>query len=119
MKEKIVRLSGSLLIFLFLGYYAGITSFYHMHLIDGQVIVHSHPFRNAPIKDTPYQSHQHSSESCNLIHQMNQMNWSPALFRAFVPTPVCTTLRAVRLPDTGIHLHQIDRYISLRAPPAC
>jgi len=45
-KERILKITRYFLLILFIGYYASITFFTHIHHIEnGVVIVHSHPFR--------------------------------------------------------------------------
>jgi len=54
------------LLILFLGYYVSISSFTHTHIVNGVVIVHSHPY-NPFSKGKPV-NHQHSANGFVLIH---------------------------------------------------
>lgn len=41
---QVRRIAVILTLLIFSGYYAGVSLFYHVHVIDGAKIVHSHPF---------------------------------------------------------------------------
>lgn len=58
------RLASTLLLVLFVGYFAGITFFPHKHIINNQVIVHSHPFSGS-------ESHSHTTNVINLLVQLS------------------------------------------------
>lgn len=61
------------LLLLFVSYTAGITLFYHSHVINGVTIVHSHPFNKNS-------SHTHSAVELDLIHQLNHfVSTSPSV----------------------------------------
>ena len=112
--ERTIRsiLAGSLLV-LFLGYVGCVTLFYHAHHINGQWIVHSHPYADSP--DTG--RHTHSSLQFSLISALSTILMLAAsfgfLFRLF----------AIRLASKAVVIinHIPDRrpsVLSLRAPPA-
>jgi len=63
-KQNIRRTLSLLLLGLFLGYFVGLNFFQHTHVINGQLIVHSHPFSS---------TEQHS-HSVNLIHVLQQLS---------------------------------------------
>lgn len=58
------RLTSTLLLVLFVGYFAGITFFPHKHIINNQVVVHSHPFSGS-------ESHTHTTSAINLLVQLS------------------------------------------------
>jgi hypothetical protein len=43
------------LLVLYCGYRVSVTCFVHSHIVDGQVVAHSHPYRGTP--DSPSHSH--------------------------------------------------------------
>jgi hypothetical protein len=61
---------------LFIWYYSGITMFYHGHLLDGQVIHHSHFYHHDGEGAQPYASHTHPSTVLDIIQKLNNINWS-------------------------------------------
>ena len=75
-----------LLLILFIGYYSSITLFYHTHLVNGEIIVHSHPFSKT--KQGPFQSHSHSSAAYVLIQHLMLANWESSPDTPRVPEPV-------------------------------
>jgi hypothetical protein len=54
------------LLILFLGYYGSVTLFTHTHIINGAVIVHSHPY-NPFAKQSTSSNHQHSTKALQNI----------------------------------------------------
>ena len=54
------------LLLLFLGYYVSTTLFTHTHIVNGAVIVHSHPY--IPFSGEKPANHQHSTNGFVLIH---------------------------------------------------
>lgn len=61
----------SLLLILFTGYYGGITLFPHVHELDGQRIVHSHPYSGTP----SHSGHHHSAQQIQLLHLLTLLTW--------------------------------------------
>lgn len=47
------------LLCLFIGYYSGITLFYHVHYFNGQYYIHSHFYTNTGKNNAPLKSHSH------------------------------------------------------------
>jgi hypothetical protein len=64
-KQNIKQFSDVLLLTLFVGYFVGITFFPHKHVVDGHLIVHSHPFSST-------EHHSHSANVLNLLQQLAQ-----------------------------------------------
>lgn len=73
-KNKIRVVFRFLLLLLFVGYYSSVTLFYHAHLVNGVVVVHSHPVKKSQ-NSGPYQSHTHNKSAYELIHQLNKTLW--------------------------------------------
>ncbi len=110
-KQNIKRISGVLLLTLFVGYFVGITFFPHKHIVDGQLIVHSHPFSST-------EHHSHSANVLNLLQQLAQF--------------VAKTLSAGIIIVALLKLYQVisgiyyrfdlistqSQFIFLRPPPA-
>jgi hypothetical protein len=118
-KESITRLLKLSLLFLFLGYYSSITLFYHAHIVDGEVIVHSHFYKSDADNKTPFKNHSHPVSAYNLIYQLNKVN-SEELnvdmpYRApFFPVP--SILRCI-VEQTVYNAPNFS--LPSRGPPAC
>jgi hypothetical protein len=115
-KKNIALLFRFLLLLLFIGYYSCITLFFHAHLINGVVIVHSHPFRKNP-DSGPFQSHSHPPSAYLLIHQLNKpllensaethvFSDQAVLLNVYLSSYTCTFFPSVAHSDA-----------KLRAPP--
>lgn len=64
MKEGIRKYMKWLLPILFIGYTFTVSLFEHTHIIDGVIIIHSHPFKSLP----DAASHQHTVAQLQLFH---------------------------------------------------
>lgn len=73
-KESITRFLKLSLLFIFIGYYSSTTLFYHAHIVNGEVVVHSHFYKPDSDNKTPFKSHSHPLASYNLIYQLNKIN---------------------------------------------
>jgi hypothetical protein len=58
-RERKIALIGSLLLSLFLWYWSSVTLFSHEHFVDGERVMHSHPFAGS--------SHNHTSSQMQVI----------------------------------------------------
>ena len=80
MKKCIFKISGIFLLSLFLAFFVSISFFHHTHIVDGNIIVHSHPYK----KDSNGNpDHSHSSASFVLIHHINNILLAASL--SFLP----------------------------------
>ena len=115
LNSRIKRVLAYSLLFIFIGYYASITLFYHSHLIHGDTIVHSHPFKTdnhgAPL-------HSHSDNSFITIQLLASFSVSFILtyfnFKTNAPV-VYEIIQKISHKPTN---HTIHYLYSLRAPPA-
>ena len=91
--------------------------FYHVHLANGRVIVHSHPFKANKNNNSPFQSHNHSASGYNLIQQLNETSLDE--------TPANITVEATDKIISAISIRNFSPFINskvqslaqLRAPP--
>lgn len=114
-KNKISGFLRFLLLVLFVSYYSSITLFYHTHLVNGEVIVHSHPFSKKNQK--PFQSHSHSSSTYIHIQHLMYAVWESSPETPQITEPVisfCEYKVGYTLPF--IHSSSYT-YAQLRAPP--
>lgn len=105
------------LLILFIGYYGSITAFYHSHLVYGNVISHSHPYKHNPFNKSPFESHSHSSAAYNLIQQLNETNWNSSPGLSQIPEPIEFYVNRIFICHT-VHYSSISYSLAqLRAPP--
>lgn len=74
--DRLKRVLAGWLFVLFVGYVGSMTLFYHTHVINGQMVSHSHPYRQAP--DTG--SHTHTSSEFALIAHLSVILMLAAVF---------------------------------------
>ena len=109
MKRKECRKAGWFLLLLFSLYWCGITLFTHSHVVNGVVVVHSHPFHTG---------HAHTGAQYETIFFLSAIV-SSGHESASVDLPFWLTLLAVLVvnPVIGrLSLREIRSY-HLRAPP--
>ncbi|MGL5786726.1 MAG: hypothetical protein ACRCX4_07915 [Bacteroidales bacterium] len=103
--------TSGILLMILAAYAFCITSFTHSHIINGVMIVHSHPFE----KDT---THNHTKSQVLTIDQLSQANLLPAepiTSISPVLTPVYELTYDSRLSKAP---GRTLTYTSLRAPPS-
>lgn len=99
-----VRNLGALLLLLLFTEYLGSTSlFVHSHRIDGELIVHSHPYSGT--KDNP--NHSHSTQQCKAISLLSFFTALAAVFGS-------PSLAVARRAD----IMRVRRATTLRLTPA-
>jgi hypothetical protein len=114
LKNSIKKSCAYFLLILFLGYYGSITMFFHSHIISGDTVVHSHPFRT---DNNGLPLHSHTTNGFITIHLLSTILVSLSFlvfgFKAFAQVIngiICKT-RAAFFKTNLIFLY------SLRAPP--
>ena len=118
LKNKIAIFLRFTLLILFVSYYSGVTLFYHAHMINGQVIVHSHPYRPSGNGQNSQQTHNHSKAAYVLIHQLNQICWESFHYVPQIPDPV--VILCAYQSDYKSSFVPFNSFpgLFLRAPPA-
>ena len=109
--EKLRGIMKFFLPLLFLTYWGGVTLFTHSHVVNGVIIVHSHPFKAG---------HQHTESQAETIFFLDHYVASsvPVLLVA-VPC-FCALLGLLVVARTSrLCLRRPEDGICLRAPPAC
>ncbi|MGE4568523.1 MAG: hypothetical protein AB7C90_04970 [Bacteroidales bacterium] len=106
-----------LLLLLFIGHYGSVALFYHVHIIDGSLVTHSHPFKSQK-SDSPFASHGHTTAAFQLIFQVNSTAWANDAVSATPPLPAFAEL----LSSPGLYSTEVVSpsfsQIRLRAPPS-
>ncbi len=106
-----------MLLILFVSYYSAITLFYHAHLVNGQIIVHSHPYIKSQDKQNSFQSHFHSPASYSLIQQLNQICWENSPDIPQIPNPLFILCEYKSDYKSSFISSSTFSYTQLRAPP--
>lgn len=86
-------------------------------MVDGQIIVHSHPFINSNKGKSPLQSHSHLPASYFLIQQLMQANWESSPDVPQVPKPVVIYYEYEAVYSFPFIPADSYSYTQLRAPP--
>jgi len=97
MKKHLIHILKLFLPLIFIAYLGGITLFTHSHVVNGVIIVHSHPFKG---------EHQHTEVELETIFFLSSFAASGSLF-----TPSSTTVFwvfAVFAGCAGCRTHQTD-----------
>lgn len=111
MRKQLLTLLKLLLPLIFVSYLCGIALFTHSHVVNGVIIVHSHPFKDA---------HSHTTKQFETImylsnYLMPDITVSEELVR-FIP--LFLGLLFFPLVTSGSKKREV-RVVSLRAPPVC
>ena len=108
---KLLRFVRYFLLVLFVGYCSEIVAFLHVHIVNGVTVVHSHPSSH---KET----HQHSYVELQLYHVISRISIDDCEVSSLELPFFLTFLRSLDVIfSEGTGLTDIERYISLRAPP--
>lgn len=107
--EKLRHILKYFLPLLFLSYWGGVTLFTHSHVVNGVIMVHSHPFKAG---------HQHTSGQAETILFLDHYEASsvPVLLAAVPCFCALLGLLAV-VRRTRLYLTRLGDGIRLRAPP--
>ena len=96
---------------LFLTYWGGVTLFTHSHVVNGVIIVHSHPFKTG---------HQHTEDQAETIFFLDHYMASAVPVLLVAAPCFCALLGLLAVPrGTRLCLPRLEDGIRLRAPPAC
>ena len=110
MKKHLIHILKLFLPLIFIAYLGGITLFTHSHVVNGVIIVHSHPFKG---------EHQHTEVELETIFFLSPFAASGSLFTPSSTTVFWVLLCLLAVPAVErIKLIRTDCGIYLRAPPA-
>ncbi len=117
MKSRIKILIEFLVLFLFIGYYSGVTMFYHTHTVNGVTVVHSHPFLKHSDKQGHPIEHSHTHEGFQFIQHFSHFSFITfaGIFVAFALL-ILLSKQIYPVVKTFFHFDR-DEKIPLRAPP--
>lgn len=110
MKKHLTNILKLFLPLLFIAYLGGITLFTHSHVVNGVIIVHSHPFKG---------EHEHTTVEFETIFFLSSFAASDSLFNAFSASIFLVLLCLLAVPAIErIKLEKTCCGNYLRAPPA-
>ena len=110
MKKHLIHILKLFLPLIFIAYLGGITLFTHSHVVNGVIIVHSHPFKG---------EHQHTEVELETIFFLSSFAASGSLFTPSSTTVFWVLLCLLAVPAVErIKLIRTGCGIYLRAPPA-
>lgn len=117
LRRKIYNIFKYFLLILFVGYYCGITLFYHAHTLKGEVIVHSHPFKHDSSNKSPFENHNHGKGEYALIHLLDNVSFDETGTSSFLPDPIFSYTLLAYIPIID-DFHSCDGLgFQLRGPP--
>ncbi len=103
-----------LLLITFMWYYAGITLFYHSHIINNRTIYHSHPYFPVDDHGVPIK-HSHDKSELSFIQSLTTFLFSFIIPFVFV-IPLLFKIRRTHR-EHSIFTPDIRTGYGLRAPP--
>lgn len=107
--EKLRSIMKFFLPYLFIFYLGGITLFTHTHVVNGVIIVHSHPFKG---------THEHTEVQVETIFYLTSFVASSVPTLLFAATAFLILLCVLAVPAVErIKYVRARRGIYLRAPP--
>lgn len=120
-KNRFHKIIDTILLAIFLCYFASVTLFYHCHTIDGVTIIHSHFYcshtdgENNKNKTT---DHEHSAAEINLIEQLSIFTVFLSIF--FFSFKCFITKTFIKFICKEVYYIYNNHFysLSLRAPPS-
>lgn len=109
------KILGFSLLILFCGYFGSITFFPHTHIVDGNTIVHSHPYKSQPANNPV--NHDHSKNGLRLIQFITNLIATASIL--FCGVAIIRNILNIRLPgqDENLNLNfNLFRACLPRAP---
>ena len=114
-KKEVNKFRCIILLTLFIGFFSSNLFFRHSHIVDGIIIVHSHPFK-ADSNGTPL--HSHNNNSYILIHILNDFVVLPSLPAALAPLYILFFRKAETSEYRSIHPEKTYLLFKKRGPPS-
>jgi len=118
-KQAISKLFKFSLVLLFIGYYSGISLFCHIHIVNGQAIVHSHFYKTTSDNANQAKEHSHSNTALDLIHAFNKSSFDELVISSPCQEPFSVLLSVLVCSPSAEHNNADLHSIPARAHPAC
>jgi hypothetical protein len=102
------------LLTLFIGYYGSITLFYHSHIVLGETIVHSHPYKTG---SNGYPLHSHTDKGYITIQFLSFFAFTFLFVYFNFKTIAPLVFKIISEAKEGLTYHIFHYIYLLRAPP--
>ena len=119
LRQSITKFFKISLLFLFIGFYSGITLFYHVHIVNGKAIVHSHFYKSDSNNKTPFKKHSHPQFAYDVIHELNKINSDGIPVDMPYKQPLLIAHPISYFYEKSIIFHSLLSHLPSRAPPTC
>jgi hypothetical protein len=119
LRASILKFLKFAFLLLFLGCYSGITLFYHVHLVNGQLVAHSHFYKGEAGNRKPVAKHTHATSAYHIISQHQKVCVDELIISSLFEQPLLneqSILRYVVRPDIK---NTFLPHTPSRAPPTC
>lgn len=117
MRQRISNYVKWILPVLFILYYGNISLFIHAHIVNGVIVVHSHPFRNKA--DGSPHDHNNNLAEFQFYQAASSIQASDgAVATLLLEKPNVSAVDVFLLPSYDVVLQITDRVNFLRPPPA-
>lgn len=110
-KSRLQTIKGIALLILFVSYSVGISYFPHKHIIDGKVVVHSHPF-------SATEHHTHSTGTVQLIQLLSAYVTQAVVSVLLVSVLLSCIHKLLIVSYSGETVSPVSYRYCLRPPPA-
>jgi hypothetical protein len=110
-KRLTLNISKYFFLLLFLGFFGSVTFFNHAHVINGETIVHSHPYK--PQTENSPASHNHSQNAFLLIQIISNLTLT-AVILFFAVIILLRFTQLLMLCKDKNSTHNLIRYSSTR-----
>lgn len=117
LNRSITRFLKLSLLFLFIGYYSSVTLFYHSHIVNGQIIIHSHFFKSNT--KTPLTHHSHPVSAYNLINELNKISCEELIVTSPYEQQYIFALSTLECFVHSEVIIPFDSSVPTRSPPVC
>lgn len=118
-KEAILKFAKLTLLVLFVGYYSGISLFFHTHIVDGQAVVHSHFYNLDAETNNPVKKHTHPASAYDIIQHLNKVNFEALVDVSPYETPFLLSQSIYRKIFSPDIIFSAILPKPSRGPPAC
>jgi len=95
------------------------TLFYHVHVVNGQVIVHSHFYNSNASDKTPVKKHTHPLSAYDSIQDLNKMSSEDLIMVTLYEQPLRIAQSISRQSKSAEIIISDQFHLPPRAPPAC
>lgn len=115
LKRTTKKISGYFFLLLFLGFFSSNTFFDHAHIYNGEIIVHSHPYKHG---EDGKPVHSHTTTGYVLVILLNNVIAKAVVSMALVSAMVLLTGELIFPKIISVRYSAGTSSVLLRGPPA-